>query len=226
MSAHEIQPVPIFPLPQTVFFPKTILPLHLFEPRYRQMAQDLVEGDGRLVVVLLRPGWQADYEAAPPVHAIATLGRLTFHERQDDGRYNIVLEGVQRVRLDDHDWQPGQKLYRLRAARPADERQAPPGSAEEQRAWTLLREAWAGLTRVSAGDLDGIQLADELTFEGFVNRLASEIPLPAATRQALLEEDDLTSRARALASTLIERRETLRMLQRFRSAAPSDPGVN
>ena len=190
------------------------------------MAKDVVEGDGRLVVVLLRPGWQADYEASPPVFDIATLGRVSFHERHGDGRYNIVLEGVERVRLDEHDWRPGHKLYRLRGARVANERRPPPGSTEERNAWRALRQAWTGLIRVSAGDLDGIELTNELGFEAFVNRLASEMPLPAATRQALLEENDLTERAGRLTSAVIERRETLSMLRRFRSAAPADPGVN
>ena len=64
--------LPLFPLPNIVFFPHTRLPLHVFEPRYRQLVQDAVEGDERFGIVLLRPGWETDYFGAPPVYEYGT----------------------------------------------------------------------------------------------------------------------------------------------------------
>ena len=100
--------VPLFPLPRTVLFPNVDLPLHLFEPRYRAMAEDLTRGDRdpRIVVVLLRAGWEDDYYGNPPVHDVATLGRVVHHERLEDGRFNLVLRGTSRVRLHEPDLPP------------------------------------------------------------------------------------------------------------------------
>jgi len=63
--------VSIFPLPEAVFFPETVLPLHVFEPRYRQMVADCLAADGWMAVVMLRPGWEKDYQGRPPVESIA-----------------------------------------------------------------------------------------------------------------------------------------------------------
>src|SRR5262245_44807699 len=115
--------VPIFPLPETVFFPSVDLPLHLFEPPYVQMGEDVIAGDGFLVVVLLQPGWEQDYYGTPPVHEIATIGTLEGHDRVGDGRINILLRGRERVRLlpaEGTEPSPG-KLYRIRSIESAPE---------------------------------------------------------------------------------------------------------
>ena len=73
----ELAALPVFPLPRVVFFPGTILPLHLFEPRYRAMMEDCVSsGPKAMAVALLKPGWDDDYEGAPPIHEIAGAGRI------------------------------------------------------------------------------------------------------------------------------------------------------
>lgn len=67
-------PLPLFPLPETVFFPHTLLPLHVFEPRYRAMVADCLAGEKRMVVVRLLPGWEQDYYGRPPIHTVAGAG--------------------------------------------------------------------------------------------------------------------------------------------------------
>src|SRR6185436_11269495 len=91
--------IPIFPLPNVVLFPNVFLPLHIFEPRYRQMVDEALKGDRIIGMVLLRPGWQSDYEGRPPVYPIGCSGVITHAERLPDGRYNIVLRGVERFRI-------------------------------------------------------------------------------------------------------------------------------
>ena len=59
--------MPLFPLPDVVFFPKTLLPLHVYEPRYRTLASDALERDQAICTALLRPGWEADYYGSPEV---------------------------------------------------------------------------------------------------------------------------------------------------------------
>src|SRR5688572_32951673 len=91
--------LPLFPLPNVVLFPNVFLPLHIFEQRYREMVSDVLQGDRLIGMVLLRPGWESDYEGCPPVYSIGCSGVITHAERLDDGRFNIVLRGVERFRI-------------------------------------------------------------------------------------------------------------------------------
>src|SRR5438105_2928107 len=91
--------VPIFPLPDVTFFPHTLLPLHVFEARYRAMVLDALERDRRLCVVKLRPGYEETYAGKPAVHVVAGAGEIVSWERLATGRYNILLKGDGRGRL-------------------------------------------------------------------------------------------------------------------------------
>ena len=82
--------IPIFPLPNVVLFPNVFLPLHIFEPRYRAMVADALAGDRIIGMVLLQPGYEANYEGRPPVFTIGCGGVITHADPLDDGRYNIV----------------------------------------------------------------------------------------------------------------------------------------
>src|SRR5215213_7213388 len=95
--------IPLFPLPTVVLFPNVFLPLHIFEPRYREMVADALAGDRVIGMVLLRPGWETNYEGQPPVYPIGCSGVITHSERLADGRYNIVLRGVERFRIVEED---------------------------------------------------------------------------------------------------------------------------
>jgi len=86
--------VRLFPLPNVVFFPKTVLPLHIFEPRYREMVSDALQGDGLIGMTLLKEGWEQNYNGSPPIHRVGCLGRICKSERMNDGRYNIILYGI------------------------------------------------------------------------------------------------------------------------------------
>jgi len=98
MPASEA--LPLFPLPGLLLYPEAVVPLHLFEPRYRQMMADMVQaGEDRLVIAALRPGYEQDYDNAPPVFDIAGVGRILKCHRLGDGRWNIVLQGERRVKL-------------------------------------------------------------------------------------------------------------------------------
>jgi Lon protease-like protein len=111
---HELR-IPIFPLPEVVFFPETVLPLHVFEPRYRQMVADCLAGDRWLGVVMLRAGWEKDYQGRPPVHGVAGAGEIIQAEMLADGRYNILLDGRARVRILAEEPLDG-RLYRVARA--------------------------------------------------------------------------------------------------------------
>jgi Lon protease-like protein len=116
MSAESFNPdtfdgnARLFPLPDLVLFPYVIQPLHIFEPRYRQMTADALADDRLIALVQLRAGWDGNDPSPPPVHPIACLGRIVAAQNLEGGRYNLLLQGVSRVRILEE--LPGEKLYR------------------------------------------------------------------------------------------------------------------
>lgn len=90
----ELITIPIFPLPNVVFFPRTFLPLHIFEPRYREMIKDALNGDRYIGMNLLQEGWEKDYYGNPPVYPVGCMGKIVEVQTLEDGRYNIILFGL------------------------------------------------------------------------------------------------------------------------------------
>ena len=91
--------IPLFPLPTTVFYPNTFLPLHIFEPRYRSMVADALEGGGKIGMILLKTGWEQDYHGTPEVMTIGCVGEIERHSKLPEGKYNILLSGLHRFRI-------------------------------------------------------------------------------------------------------------------------------
>ncbi|HJR78293.1 MAG TPA: LON peptidase substrate-binding domain-containing protein [Nitrospiraceae bacterium] len=91
--------IPLFPLPNVVFFPKTYLPLHVFEPRYREMVADVAANGHCIGMALLKDGWESEYYRNPPVFPIGCVGRLATVQKLPDGRSNILLQGIERYEI-------------------------------------------------------------------------------------------------------------------------------
>ena len=91
--------VPVFPLSTVVFFPNTLLPLHIFEQRYRNMLSDSLNSEKIIAMALLKPGWDEDYYGSPDVFDVAGMGRIVSSETFGDGRSNIVLYGLKRIKI-------------------------------------------------------------------------------------------------------------------------------
>ncbi|MHB1755892.1 MAG: LON peptidase substrate-binding domain-containing protein [Leptospirillum sp.] len=91
--------VPLFPLPNVVLFPKTLRPLHIFEPRYRAMVAEAISGDGLIGMMFLKDGWENQYDQNPPMESIGCLGRIIQHNQLPDGRYYITLLGISSFEL-------------------------------------------------------------------------------------------------------------------------------
>lgn len=103
-------PIFLFPLPSTVFYPSTLLPLHVFEPRYRQMVIDALESHRLIGMVLLRPGWEENYFDKPVVATVGCAGKIETTQSLPDGKFNIILKGLSRFRIVR---EAGSKPYRL-----------------------------------------------------------------------------------------------------------------
>lgn len=89
----------IFPLAKVQLFPGSLLPLYVFEPRYREMTAACLAGGGGMAVAHLLPGYEPDYHGRPAVSLIAGAGQVVAHRRNEDGTYNLLLRGVSRVRI-------------------------------------------------------------------------------------------------------------------------------
>lgn len=193
--------VRLFPLPNVVMFPYVIQPLHIFEPRYREMMADALAGNRMLAPVLLRPGWEEQYHLRPAVHEVACLGRITSEERLADGRYNLLLHGLGRVRLleevaDDRPFRVArvELLYdRIPSADEEDElrdelcRRTP--------AWFNSPGALEQTRELFDGDLSLTAIGDIFSFI---------LPLEVEFKQELLAELDVAVRVRRLLARLKE----------------------
>jgi len=113
-----LQRMPLFPLPQTVLFPQTVLPLHFFEPRYRALAQDCVEGSRVMALGTLEAPTDADSELIPPVSPVVTLGLIAAERRLPDGRWDIALRGLCRAEITaEHDSDAPYRVVKVRRLR-------------------------------------------------------------------------------------------------------------
>ena len=95
----DLSSVPLFPLPGVVLFPRAVLPLHIFEDRYRAMTRDALIGQRIIAMALLRPGWEKSYYGRPEIDPVVCAGRILSHEKLSDGKYNFLLQGIARCRI-------------------------------------------------------------------------------------------------------------------------------
>ena len=180
--------VPLFPLPGAILFPRAQLPLHIFEPRYREMVKDAIDGAGR--IAMIQPH-RLDDDNQAPLYAVGCIGEVVGVEELDDGRYNIVLLGSNRFRVikeaevdapyrcadvdieafDDGEPAPLEMIQRAEVEREARKLGDALGLAVD----------WAAVAR----------LDDEM----LVNAIAQVAPFDVGAKQALLEQQALDARA-------------------------------
>lgn len=201
LQPDELRDVPVFPLPRLVLFPGTRLPLHVFEPRYRDMLSDCVAQDRNVMAVAqLKEGWESDYEGRPPIYDVAGIGRIQNVKKNEDGTYDLELQAMARAHLTE--LPPEGKSYRRAQAR-------------------LLRER---AERVTSTDITGllslttqiVQLVqqNEPQFElktdveeapgALVDRIANQLVIDPHMRQDVLETLDVAERMRTVTSRLAQ----------------------
>lgn len=204
--ADRCAALPIFPLPRVVFLPHTLLPLHVFEPRYRALIADVRAADGLLGVPALAPGWEDHYEEAPALIPSFGIGRIVRHEALPDGRCNIVLLGLGRVRLV-QELPAGPLPYRVVQARLMQEAPDERQGADLRRARTQLRISLAQLMghRPDVADqLRGLLDPDRDLAE-VTDALAHLCLRDPEMRQAYLDQEPLLPRVEQVVAALAER---------------------
>ena len=190
--------IPIFPLPNVVLFPNVFLPLHIFEPRYRQMVADALAGDRMIGMVLLRPGYEADYEGSPPVYDTGCSGLITHAEPLDEGRYNVVLRGVEKFTIAHEEPAPAGRLYRTAVISGVDETVGDADRIElrghRQHLEQLLAPLWSsGLEQ---------HLPAEMPDEDLVNALAQYLEFDPIEKLALLQQHGAVARCKSMIELL------------------------
>jgi Lon protease-like protein len=211
--------LPLFPLPNLVFFPNTRLPLHVFEPRYRKMITDALASDSRIGIVLLRPGWEADYFGSPPIHQWGTFGTIEQAVPLDDGRFNILIRGDARFRVVDEVSRVPYRTARV-VAQPEESRG--PSEAYAQREWLadLSRQYLQYLP-----DQMAVPEIETVGLDALANALIMSLNLDVEEKQRLLEINDLLTRAEKIGTELETRIESLRFLAPYRRGG-NDPSKN
>jgi Lon protease-like protein len=187
----------LFPLPNLVFFPHVMQPLHIFEPRYRQMTADALAGDRFIALVLPTPGWEKDYAQAPALHSVACLGRIIAEQQLDDGRFNILLRGFARIRIEKE--LTSKKLYRVARAELLED--VPLVDEDLSRYWheTLIEKAPGWFPNQSeVAEQFGKLLHSELPLGALCDIITFALPLDAEFKQSLLEELRVAARLQVL----------------------------
>ena len=195
--------VPVFPLPQTVFFPDALLPLHVFEPRYRAMLAAARAGEGLIAVATLLPGWERDYEGSPAFHPLATVGRLLRVHDREDGRADILLFGLERARLEE---EFTNAPFRLARARTVPDEPLPDGDDELDESVRRLLVAWEyalHLAGRSAGPL--LEAGGGVTRETAIHTICQNLDVPAFQRLRALEATGPAERVPMARAWLAER---------------------
>jgi Lon protease-like protein len=186
--------IPIFPLPELVLFPQAVRPLYIFEPRYRAMVADALKGNRLIGMVLLRPGFEQDYDGRPPIYGVGTAGQIVDYEELPDGQYLILLRAVAKFRVLGEDQSRAYRLARVETVpEPLADADLAPLSALRQKIEPLY------LQRIPA-NANGPDPA--LSDEAYVNVVAQNLDMPEPQRQELLEQSNALVRARSLIELL------------------------
>ena len=184
--------IPIFPLQDVMLFPQASRPLHIFEPRYRDMVADALEGDRLIGMVLLEKGYEAEYEDRPPVYPVGSAGVITEVDELPDGRYNILLRGLTKFRITGEDQSRSYRLAHVEAL--------PEELSDAER--VTLRDLREELSALAPSTVPGLEIPDGIPDENLVDGVAQIIDLDPLDRLGLLEQPDLIARAQAIIDLL------------------------
>src|SRR5256885_2046345 len=220
LPAGSLAAVPLFPLPNVVLFPRAVLPLHVFEDRYKAMTADVLTGNRLIAMALLRPGWEKDYYQAPAIEPVVCVGEILSWEQLPDGKYNFLLQGRTRARVvRENKW----KGYRVGELSALAESLTLEIDLEEQRSRLIelfSAAPFAGLPiarqfrELLNGPIPTEAVADLAAFN-----LLEDIPM----KQKLLEDLDIPHR---IARIVEELRVVATHVNPGLRGFPADPGAN
>jgi ATP-dependent Lon protease len=199
-SGAQFAEVPVFPLPHVVLFPGAVLPLHVFEPRYRTMMEVALESDRLICMANIVETAPFDYTGQPKISSVAGLGEIVDHERLPDGRFHLLLMGRCRVNLKELDFRPP---FRRACASVLASLGVEPDDTER----TVLRTAIAQqVHRVREEHPDfAFDYPDALPTSQLVDLCGQYLIADAHARQQLLETLDVNLRLQRCLAALFDR---------------------
>jgi Lon protease-like protein len=189
--------IPVFPLPNVVFFPKLQLPLHIFEPRYREMVRDAIGHEGLIGMALLRGDWEKDYYGNPDIYSVGCLGKIVGVTPLPDGRYNILLHGL--TEFDIREQILDATPYRQARVVLRDEDMATnPLASLQKEILELARET------IQQDSSPLLKILGDLSLDGatWLNLCCFSFDISPVEKQSLLEAKSLEERARHLIDVL------------------------
>ena len=189
--------IPIFALPNTVFFPHTYLPLHIFEPRYRQMVNDAAMGSQCIGMALLQEGWESDYYGNPPIFRKGCVGRILSVQPLVDGRSNILLQGLERYEIQtEHFDRPYREASIRLTPRVLEEKLDPMVRTK------LVQTLKEFLTARDDASTWQALFREEVSDDILINTLSTYLECTPLEKQFLLEAESLQQQARRLGDLL------------------------
>ena len=219
--------IPIFPLPNVVFFPKIFLPLHVFEERYKTMLIDALHGNQKIGMILLQEGWERDYFGTPPVHLVGCVGKIEAHEKLPQSRFNILLRGLSRFQIVDFVQEDPYRIARVRLL--DDDPLLLETDQQRSEREAFLNQFLRYLNDVLGIEIEEQKLDRSASLESVVNQVAATLDIPARQKQQLLEMPGVAKRYGIIRGIIDERlhhAEKLRNVVRQIKFVPDDPSVN
>jgi Lon protease-like protein len=198
--------MPVFPIDGVVMLPQQVMPLHIFEPRYRQMVERALDGLGQIAMATFEgESWKQEYHATPPLRPAVCVGQIVQHEKLDDGRFNILLQGVCRARVVDEIPPDGERLFREAVLEPigVESEGIEHPEAEQLRSWIDRALDSGPLTRLVVADQVRKYVEnDDVPTEALLELVSFALLSDPAVRYRLLEEGRLDERCRLIRAGL------------------------
>jgi Lon protease-like protein len=191
--------VPLFPLPNVVLFPRAILPLHIFEERYKTMTADALAGERLVAMALLKPGWEKNYHQRPAIEPVVCVGKIVNWERLADGKYNFLLQGRMRAKIIREESSGPYRIARVQRLRELGVLEIDLAN-ERQRLEAMLCSGPLASTP-AGGELKKI-LASSLPAHDVADLIAFHVLNQVSLKQSLLADPDVARRIRRLISAL------------------------
>lgn len=213
--------VPLFPLSSVVFFPNTLLPLHIFEPRYKEMVHTALNSEKIIGMALLKPGWESDYYKSPEVYEVIGMGRIVSSEEFEDGKINIVLYGLKRARI----IEVVEELpYRQAMVKIVENEFETNGESFRSKIEELINK-W-NLYLDDKQKSHRINVNTKLPLENLTDALASLIFPNVFDKQRLLEETNVQKRSEIIINDLQTRLEMISITSQKRSEIINKRNLN
>ncbi len=216
----EVIEIPVFPLPNVVLFPHTLLPLHIFEKRYRQMVRDALRSDRRIAMALYKDGEEDPNAGGSDCYSIGGMGDITKIEELEDGRYNILLTGRSRYKLIEV---VARVPYRVARVRLLDDLQPEPLESRRLSARLLKR---VSRLRLQPEGQERLQELAAMPFPQLLNSICAEASVDEHSKQILLQMNSLKSRAEAMIQVLDRQASQEAFVEKFAHLRPEDNRVN